>query len=62
MLQRMGKIITVQFQRSILPRSLLDDGWWLEAKPALPVVVALRKRPPDPKLRPGHLTLVKPEK
>jgi hypothetical protein len=59
----MGKIITVQFRRSILPRRLLDDGWWLESKPAQPVVVAFPTRPPSgSKPRPAYLTLVKPEK
>jgi hypothetical protein len=58
----MGKVITVQFRRSTLPRRLLDDGWWLESKPAGAVVTALpQHRPPDPK-RPAHLSLVKPEK
>jgi len=57
---RMGKIITVEFRRSILPRCLLDDGWWLESKPARSVVIAFPQcRPPDPK---PHLTLIKPEK
>jgi hypothetical protein len=59
----MGKVITVQFQRTILPRRLLDDGWWLESKPVSSVVVALPKcRPPDPKPRLAQLILVKPEK
>jgi hypothetical protein len=63
MLPCMGKVITVQFRRSILPRRLLDDGWWLESKPARPVVVALpNRRPSGPKPRPAHLILVKPEK
>src|ERR1700742_3762562 len=62
MLQRMGKVITVQFRRSNLPRRLLDDGWWLESSPARRIVIALpERRPPDPKPRlaprPGHLTL-----
>jgi hypothetical protein len=59
----MGKVITVQFRRSILPRRLLDDGWWLESKSRGSVVIALpNRRPPDPKSRPPHLTLIKPEK
>jgi hypothetical protein len=61
--RRMGKVITVQFRRSILPRRLLDDGWWLEARPARPIVLALPKpRPPDPKRGFEHLTLIKSEK
>lgn len=63
MLGCMGKVITVRFRRLILPRRLLDDGWWLESKPDRPVVVALpARRPSDPKSRPKHLILVKPEK
>jgi hypothetical protein len=63
MLRCMGKVITVRFRRSILPRRLLDDGWWLESKPARPVVVAFPKhRPVAPTRRRRHLTLVKPEK
>lgn len=63
MLSCMGKVITVQFRRSILPRRLLDDGWWLESKPVRPVMVAFPKcRQPDPNPRPAHLTLVKLEK
>jgi hypothetical protein len=34
--RRMVKIITVQFQRSRLPRRRLNDGWWLEQPPARP--------------------------
>ena len=63
MLPSMGKVITVQFRRSILPRRLLDDGWWLESKPARPVVIALPNRhPSDPKPRLPHLILIKSEK
>jgi hypothetical protein len=61
--RRMGKVITVEFRRSILPRRLLDDGWWLQSKPPRSVVIALPdRRSPDPKPRPAHLTPVKPEK
>jgi hypothetical protein len=63
MLACMGKVITAEFRRSILPRRLLDDGWWLESKPARPVVVALlNRRPSGPKPRPPQFTLVKSEK
>ena len=54
----MGKIITIQFPQSRLPRRLLNDGWWLQT-PARSLVVALPKRnasKPKPKTR--HLTLV----
>jgi hypothetical protein len=54
----MGKIITVQFRRSRLPKRLLNDGWWLEQPPG-PSVVAFPKHnasKPKPKVR--HLTLV----
>ncbi|MFH1340724.1 MAG: hypothetical protein ABIL01_05845 [Pseudomonadota bacterium] len=65
----MGKIITVSFGPSRLPRRLLDDGWWLETPPARRAVIAFAKRDaakpgPEPKLKPnarpraGHLTLV----
>jgi hypothetical protein len=60
---RMGKVITIQFRRTKLPRRLLKDGWWLESKPARPVVVAFPKpRMSDPKAGIGRLTLVRPEK
>jgi hypothetical protein len=36
----MAKIIPVQFRRSRLPRRLLNDGWWLETKPARRGVIA----------------------
>jgi hypothetical protein len=53
----MGKIITIQFPQSRLPRRLLNDGWWLQAPPVRSSVVAFPKRkPPKPKVR--HLTLV----
>jgi hypothetical protein len=67
----MGKIITVSFGRSRLPRRLLEDGWWLETPPARRAVIAFAKRnaakpgpepkpEPKPNARPraGHLTLV----
>jgi hypothetical protein len=59
----MGKIITVQFRRSRLPRRLVNDGWWLESKPVRPSLIAFPKRT-APKPRPGgrHLTLVDPGK
>jgi hypothetical protein len=59
----MGKVITVQFRRSRLPRRLLNDGWWLESPPARPSLIAFPKRDaskPKPKSR--HLTLVTPGK
>jgi hypothetical protein len=63
MLGRMGKVITVQFRRAILPRRLLDDGWWLESKAARPVVVAFPiRRPSAGKPRPPYLILIKSEK
>jgi hypothetical protein len=63
----MAKIIPVQFKRSRLPRRLLNDGWWLESKPALPSVVGFPKpvtpKPgPDSKAKVPHLTLVTSEK
>jgi hypothetical protein len=30
---RMGKVITIQFRRTKLPRRLLNEGWWLEPDP-----------------------------
>jgi hypothetical protein len=59
----MAKIIPVQFRRSRLPRRLLNDGWWLETKPArrgvitFPTPVA-RQPKPDCKAKAPHLTLV----
>jgi hypothetical protein len=58
----MGKIITVQFRRSRLPRRLLRDGWWLEPSPRRRVIAF----PKHETLRPGaastrkvrHLTLI----
>jgi hypothetical protein len=59
----MGKIITVQFRRSRLPRRLVNDGWWLESKPVRPSLIALPKRTaPKPRPRVRHLTLVGPGK
>jgi hypothetical protein len=55
----MGKIIIIQFWRSRLPRRLRNDGWWLEAPPVRPRVIAFQKRNmpvPTPKVR--HLTLI----
>jgi hypothetical protein len=63
----MAKIIPVQFRRSRLPRRLLNDGWWLESKPARPSVITFRK-PVTPKPKPDsmatvrHLALVTSEK
>jgi hypothetical protein len=59
----MGKIITVQFRRSQLPRRLLNDGWWLETPPARRSVIAFPKRTApranaEPRPRVRHLTLV----
>jgi uncharacterized protein (DUF58 family) len=63
----MAKIIPVQFKRSRLPRRLLNDGWWLETKPARPSVIVFPKpiaptRKPNSKAnsnsRVPHLTLV----
>jgi hypothetical protein len=59
----MAKIIPVQFRKSRLPRRLLNDGWWLETKPARTPVIAFPK-PVAPKAKPHskakvpHLTLV----
>jgi hypothetical protein len=59
MVAAMGKIITVQFRRSRLPRRLLRDGWWLETPPLQTSVVAFPKsHAPKPKPRVRHLTLV----
>jgi hypothetical protein len=69
--QVMAKIITIQFQRSRLPRRLLRDGWWLESPPARPTVVVLpkalpkrsaQKSSPTSKSKPRHLTLIHPGK
>jgi hypothetical protein len=63
----MAKIISVQFKRSRLPRRLLNDGWWLESKPARPSVIVF-PQPITPKPEPNftatvrHLTLVTSEK
>jgi hypothetical protein len=55
----MGKVITVQFRKSQLPRRLLRDGWWLETPPAPTSVVTLPKRDASrPKRKARHLTLV----
>lgn len=59
----MGKIITVQFRRSQLPRRLLNDGWWLETPPARRSVIAFPKRHAakanaEPRPRVRHLTLI----
>jgi hypothetical protein len=62
----MAKIIPVQFKRSRLPRRLLNDGWWLESKPARPAVIAFPE-PITPKPEPNskgkvlRLTLVTSE-
>jgi hypothetical protein len=63
----MAEIITLPFRRLRLPRRLLNDGWWLESKPAPPTVVAfpardLSRPKPDPHPRRRHLTLVISEK
>jgi hypothetical protein len=59
----MGKIITVQFRRSRLPRRLLKDGWWLETPPAPSSVTAFPKRDASrPKRKARHLTLITPGK
>lgn len=62
----MAKIIPVQFRRSLLPRRLLNDGWWLEIEPARPAVIAFPKadtaRPkPNSEAAVRHLTLVTSE-
>jgi hypothetical protein len=55
----MGKIITLQFRRSRLPRRLLNDGWWLEQPPVRPSVIAFPKpKPSKPGPKARHLTLV----
>ena len=60
----MAKIIPVSFQRPRLPKSLLRDGWWLEAQPAVVVPFAKSERKPDGstpsthKPNASHLTLV----
>jgi hypothetical protein len=59
----MGKIITIQFRRSRLPRRLLNDGWWLESPPVPPSITAFPKPGlPKPKRKVRHLTLVHPGK
>lgn len=56
---RMGKVITIQFRRTKLPRRLLNEGWWLEPDPPQRRVIAFR-RPPGPKRerKANHLGLV----
>jgi hypothetical protein len=55
----MGKVITIPFRRSRLPRRLLNDGWWLKAPPVRPRVIAFPKRhTPTPHSKVRHLTLV----
>jgi hypothetical protein len=55
----MGKVIIVKFRRSLLPRRLLNDGWWLESPPTRPSVVALPRRDaPKPQPKARHLALV----
>jgi LysR family hca operon transcriptional activator len=65
----MVKIITVQFQRSRLPRRRLNDGWWLEQPPArlpssLSQSAACRSPSPNPATSPSisrpHLA-IKPD-
>jgi hypothetical protein len=63
----MAKIIPLPLPRPRLPRRLLNDGWWLESKPARPTVVAFPARhlttpKPGPNFKRGHLTLVISEK
>jgi hypothetical protein len=63
----MAEIIILPFRRSWLPRRLLNDGWWLESRPALPTVVTfpardLSRPKLDPHPRRRHLTLVISEK
>jgi len=59
----MGKIITVSFMRSRLPRRLLRDGWWLETAPApRPVIAFPNRNAAKPKPAARHLTLVTPRK
>jgi hypothetical protein len=57
----MAKIIPIRFRR--LPRRLLNDGWWLEAPPARPAIIAFPKLGPTrsgavPNRRIRHLTLI----
>lgn len=57
----MGKIITVSFGPSRLPRRLLDDGWWLETPPARRTVIAFAKRDAaKPGLEPNFMPNAKP--
>jgi hypothetical protein len=57
--RRMGKVITIQFRRSKLPRRLLNDAWWLETpRPRAAVVALPKRRSLKPKSKTGHLTLV----
>jgi len=56
----MAKIIPVQFKRSRLPRRLLNDGWWLESKPARPSVIGFPK-PVTPNPKPNSRTDSKPK-
>ncbi len=64
-LARMAKIIPFPYRRPRLPRRLLNDGWWLESKPARPAAIAFPTRKlsrPGIKPKRGHLTLIIPEK
>jgi len=44
----MGKVITVQFRRSRLPRRLLEDGWWLEPSPRRRIIAFPKPETPGP--------------
>jgi hypothetical protein len=53
----------MRFRRSRLPRRLLNDGWWLEAPPARPAIIAFPKSKPPRSgatqiRRIRHLTLI----
>ena len=55
----MGKVVSIQFRRSRLPRRLLNDGWWLETpRPRTAVVVFPKRNARKPKSRVRHLALV----
>jgi len=62
----MAKIIPVSFRRSLLPQTLLRDGWWLDSPPSLPTVVAFPRRnvlnPSSNAKKASHLSLVHSEK
>ena len=59
----MAKIISLPIRRPLLPRRLVNDGWWLETPPTWARVIAFPKsRTPKPKPNVDYLTIVPPTK